>query len=182
MLPEQTAPALVTERLILRPFQMSDRAPYARMNADPDVMRYLGGPISGAETERQMIFANQSWAQSRVGKIAVTLRSDETFLGMCGLSFEKWYPDDLELGWRLAPAYWGKGYATEAAFAWLDYGYATLRARRIISIADVPNQRSIAVMKRLGMNFDHTRTLDADGDIFDAVIYARARPADTMKT
>lgn len=170
MLPEAAEPALITERLILRPFRASDLQPYAAMNADPDVMRYLGGPISRAETECQMILANLTWSKSHLGKIAIAHRTDGAFLGMCGLSFEHWYPDDLELGWRLAPPYWRKGFATEAAFAWLDYSYATLKAHRIISITDVPNQRSIAVMERIGMIFDHAKTLDADGDIFDAVI------------
>lgn len=165
-------PSIATSRLILRPFRPNDLAPYAKMNADPDVMRYLGGPISTDETARQMQAANSSWASRTIGKIAIERSADGAFLGMCGLSVEDWYPDDFELGWRLAPAFWGNGYATEAARAWLAHAFGSLDMSRVISIADVPNHRSLAVMARIGMRLDHTARLQADGETFDAEIHA----------
>ncbi len=68
--------------------------------------------------------------------------------------------------------HWGRGYATEAAHAWIEHAFKTLRAARVISVSDVPNQRSIAVMKRLGMKLNHTSELEIDGVRFEAVIYA----------
>lgn len=171
-----TAPRpIATARLILRPFRPGDLAPYAAINADPEVMRYLGGPITAEETERQMQAANAGWARRAVGKIAIERAADGAFLGMCGLSVEDWYPDDLELGWRLAQPFWGNGYATEAARAWLAHAFGALEAPRIISIADVPNRRSIAVMARIGMQLDHRARLEADGETFEAEIHAITR-------
>ena len=160
-----------TDRLILRPFSGDDLPHYAAMNADPEIMAYLGGPITPQASWAQMEGANQSWRDNGFGKIAVERAADGTFMGMCGLSREPW-DTDLELGWRLARPFWGQGFASEAARAWLAHGFENLDLARIISIADVPNARSIAVMTRIGMTFDHTETLDADGDVFEAVFYA----------
>ncbi|HVD68090.1 MAG TPA: GNAT family N-acetyltransferase [Actinomycetota bacterium] len=94
------------------------------------------------------------------------------FLGMCGLHHQSSFPDDVEVAWRLAREHWGKGYATEAATAWLDHGFGTLEFPRIISITELQNVRSLAVMQRLGMTFDHEAQIEDEGDVFDAVIYS----------
>ena len=99
-------------------------------------------------------------------------REDGVFLGMCGLHHQQSYPDDVEVAWRFAYEYWGNGYATEAATAWLDHGFDTLGFPRIISITDTPNERSLAVMRRLGMTFDHAAQIEDEGETFDAVIYS----------
>ena len=103
--------------------------------------------------------------------LAVERRDDGRFLGISGLSVEHWYPDDLQVGWRFFPQFWGQGYASEAATAWLDHGFGPLGRGRIISMADVPNLRSIAVMRRLGMSFDHEARLRDGDEEFDAAIY-----------
>ena len=82
------------------------------------------------------------------------------------------YPDDLEVAWRLAHRYWGHGYATEAATAWLDHAFDELGVARVISITDRPNVRSLAVMRRLGMTFDHEAEVEDDGVLFEAVIHS----------
>jgi RimJ/RimL family protein N-acetyltransferase len=140
-------------------------------------MRFLGGPISREESDRQALGANVSLRSAGFGKIAIERTSDAAFVGMCGLSREHWFPDDLELGWRLLPQYVGHGYATEAGKAWLDYAFAVLKAARVISIADLPNRRSIAVMERLGMGLDHVAELDDNGERFSAVVYSIASSA-----
>ncbi len=140
-------------------------------------MRYLGGPISSAESDRQALGANDSLRRNNYGKVAVERLSDRAFVGMCGLSREHWYPDDLEIGWRLLPEFVGHGYASEAARAWVHHAFSRLDVRRVISIADVPNHRSIAVMQRLGMQFDHRAELEDNGERFEAVVYALDRPA-----
>lgn len=166
---------LTTERLTLRPFTSADLPLYAALNADPDTMRYLGGPRSAAVTEQQALSNNETLATRGYGRVAIERRSDGVFLGMCGLGREVWYPDDLEIGWRLLPEARGHGYATEAARAWLAHGFDVLRLPRIISIADVPNANSIAVMKRLGLTLDHVATLKDGDEVFEAVIYAITR-------
>lgn len=169
--------ALTTERLVLRNLAPGDLGPMAAMNGDPAVMTWLGGPMSAERSDLLAHDIAAGFAEDGIGKIAVERRADGAFLGLCGLSHESWYPDDLELGWRLLPAYWGHGYATEAAAAWRDFAFDELGLKRFISIADAPNARSIAVMRRIGMRFDHQATLEDDGIPFDAVIYAMERPA-----
>ena len=76
------------------------------------------------------------------------------------------------MAWRLAYQHWGNGYATEAATAWLDYGFDVLGLPRIISVTDEPNVRSLAVMRRLGLTFLETDRITDNGVTFDAVVYA----------
>ncbi len=162
-----------TDRLVLRPFRDTDLEPWVAMNTDPEVMKYLGGkPLSREESEAITTGVNQRYETDGTGFLAIERRSDGAFLGACGLQREPWYPDDMELGWRLAREYWGHGYATEAASSWMAYGFTELELPRIISITDTPNERSIAVMRRLGMTFDHAAELEEDGDTFEAVIYS----------
>jgi RimJ/RimL family protein N-acetyltransferase len=161
-----------TERLILRTFRHSDLATYAALNADPEVMRYLGGVIDAAESDDIAEWAQETYATHRMGLLAIERRADGVFLGMCGLHHVSWYPDDIEIGWRLAREYWGNGYATEAASAWLEYGFEALALPRVISVTDAPNSKSIAVMTRLGMTLDHEAELEEDGERFAAVVYA----------
>ncbi len=165
------AALFITERLILRSFRLDDLPPYQALGDDPLVMQYLGGLWSHARTEAAARGANGSLVEHGYGMLAVERRGDGRFLGIAGLSVEQWYPNDLQVGWRFFPQFWGLGYATEAATAWLDHGFGPLRRRRIISMADTPNHRSIAVMRRLGMSFDHEARLRDGDEEFDASIY-----------
>ena len=72
----------------------------------------------------------------------------------------------------MAFGHWGHGYATEAAAAWLEYGFETLDLSRVISVADPPNVRSISVMRKLGMRFDHEREIEEEGQVFPVVVYS----------
>ena len=161
-----------TPRLILRAFRAADLPLYQALGDDPLVMQYLGGLWSHERTEAAALGANQSLVEQGYGMLAVERRDDARFLGIGGLSVEHWYPEDLQVGWRFFPQFWGQGYASEAATAWLEHGFGPLGRDRIISMADVPNLRSIAVMRRLGMSFDHEARLRDGDDEFDAAIYA----------
>jgi RimJ/RimL family protein N-acetyltransferase len=172
---ERSCVELLTNRLRLRQFKPTDFQAYCDMNGDPEVMRWLGGPRSTAQSISEIEFNNCTLANSQFGKVAVERLSDGAFVGMCGLSYEEWYPDELEIGWRLLRQYWGYGYATEAASAWLQHAFSTLAASRVISISDAPNLRSIAVMKRLNMKLDHTAELFDDTESFECVIYSIRR-------
>ena len=164
---------LTTPRLLLRTFRRDDLPAYASLNADPEVVRYLGGvPLTREHSDEIAEWAQRCYAEEGLGLLAVERRDDGAFLGMCGLHHQQSYPDDVEVGWRLAREHWGRGYATEAATAWLDHAFGPLGLPRVISITDPPNVRSLAVMRRLGMTFDHEAEVEDDGERFQAVIYA----------
>jgi RimJ/RimL family protein N-acetyltransferase len=168
--------ALTTARLTLRTFRADDLPLYAALNADPEVTRYLGGPASREYSDEIADWANENYATNGLGLLAIERSEDQRFLGMCGLHVHDWYPDDIEIGWRLAREHWGQGYVTEAALAWLGHGFSTRDLPRVISITDADNTRSIAVMQRVGMRLDHEAVLtdEESGTQFDAVIYAVA--------
>ena len=168
---------IVTERLILRPYRDDDLPFLAAMNGDPEVMRYLGGTMTPVESNAMVARINAKLASDGHGMAAVERRADGQLLGMCGMSYEVWYPDVLELGWRLARPFWGQGYATEAGRAWARIAFEVYGEQRLISIADAPNDNSTAVMKRLGFTFDHAAELSDDKGDFSAVIYSITREA-----
>jgi RimJ/RimL family protein N-acetyltransferase len=165
-------PLIETPRLTLRTFRLDDLPRYAELNADPEVTRYLGGPLTAEESNGIAEYANELHAGEGIGLLAVERRDDGAFLGMCGLHHFHPYPDEVEVGWRFAKPVWGDGYATEAASAWLDRGFADPRLPRVISVTDPENRRSLAVMGRLGMTFDHEADLEDGRDRFHAVVYS----------
>ena len=163
---------LTTPRLLLRTWREDDLAPYAAMNVDPEVVEFLGGPLTREGSDEIAAWANHLFVARGLGLLAVERREDGAFLGMCGLHHLSSVPDDVEVAWRLAREHWGNGYATEAATAWLDHSFDVLGVPRAISIADPPNERSIAVMRRLGMTFEQETEVEEDGERFVAVVYA----------
>ncbi len=171
--------ALTTERLVLRTFREDDLPEYAAMNADPVVVEFLGGPVDRTESDAIAAWANDLHEREGIGLLAVERTVDGRFLGMCGIHHLDWYPDDIEIGWRLARSFWGQGYATEAAAAWMRLAFEQRGDARLISVTDLPNVRSIAVMRRLGMTFDHEAELEDDdtGERFTAVIHSITRDA-----
>jgi len=163
---------LTTERLRLRTFRLEDLPIYGAMNEHPDVYRYLGGePLSRQDSDEIAAWANEVYERDRMGLLAVERLEDRRFLGMCGLHHQSSMPDDVEVAWRLAHEHWGRGYATEAATAWLDYGFDVLGLPEIISMTDADNDRSLAVMRRLGMRFDRIDEIEDEGVLFEALIY-----------
>jgi RimJ/RimL family protein N-acetyltransferase len=163
---------LRTPRLLLRTFRRDDLPLYAALNADPEVARYLGGPLTREDSDDIAAWAQERYAREGLGLLAVERREDNEFLGMCGLHHQRSYPDDVEVAWRLAREYWGHGYATEAATGWLDHAFGALNLPRVISMTDPPNLRSLAVMRRLGMAFDHEAEIEDMGMPFHVVVYA----------
>jgi RimJ/RimL family protein N-acetyltransferase len=163
---------LTTPRLTLRCFREADLTPYAALNIDPEVVEHLGGhPFSREYTEEIAEWANGLYEREGIGLLAVERSEDSTFLGMCGLHHLDAYPDDIEIAWRFAREHWGHGYATEAASAWLDYGFAVKKLPSVISTTDEQNTRSMSVMQRLGMTFDHQARIEEEGMEFDVVVY-----------
>ena len=164
---------ITTPRLKLRTYRQDDLPAFAALNADPAVYAHLGGePLTAQYSDEIAEWAQICHRDEGIGLLAVERIDDGVFLGMCGLHHQQSYPDDLEVGWRFASQYWGQGYATEAAQGWLRYGFEVQSAPRVISITEAENVRSLAVMKRVGMVFDHEAEVVDDGETFAAVIYA----------
>jgi len=152
-----SGPVLKTERLILRPWRDADLAPFAALNADPEVMRYFPATLSRAESDAVAGRIRESFAARGFGNWAVEVPGVTPFAGFVGLSvprFDASFMPCVEIGWRLARACWGKGYASEAAWAALDFGFGTLKLREIVSFTVVANLPSRRVMERLGMRHD----------------------------
>jgi RimJ/RimL family protein N-acetyltransferase len=154
---------LETPRLLLRPLTTADRAAYAALLSDAEVMRYIGGPLDADNAARQLDGIIGRFAVDRLGPLAVELREDERLLGRVG--FWIWDRRDwtgghtvrelrddaeIELGWILARRAWGHGYATEAAVAVLRHAYGELGLSRVISLIDPRNDGSVRVAERLG--------------------------------
>jgi RimJ/RimL family protein N-acetyltransferase len=161
-----TIPEISTDRLVLRGWRAADRAPFAALNADPEVMRHFPAPLDAAASDRLVASIIDGWATNGLGLWAVARRTDDRFLGFTGLSrpsFEAHFTPAVEVGWRLAREAWGHGYATEAARAAVAFGFETLRLEGIVSFAVPANDRSRRVMERLGMtrdpddDFEHPR-------------------------
>lgn len=143
-----------TARLRLRQWRESDREPFAALNADPAVMEFFLSPLS-RESSDASIDAWQSQLASRGwSNWALELKASGELLGFTGLSIPRRvlpFSPCVEVGWRLARKHWGQGYATEAARAALEVGFARLDLREIVSFTTVGNLRSRAVMERIGM-------------------------------
>lgn len=150
---------LVTQRLRLRAWRPEDREPFAALNANPVVMEHFPATLSRAESDAFADRIDQHFAEHGFGLWVVDVGG--AFAGFTGLAWQHGlhFSPALEVGWRLARAFWGQGYATEAAQAAVAYGLE--REPSIVSITAVTNERSWRVMERLGMRregeFDHPR-------------------------
>lgn len=143
-----------TSRLILRQFTRDDLEPLAAMHLDAEVGRFIG-----VKTVEQTRAALEQWLAQyeRYGssKWAVVLRGDGELIGRCRLSLEQIEGTEVwELGWTFARAYWGKGYATEAAQAAMEYSFRVLGHRRLISLIRPGNVASVRVAEKIGMKYE----------------------------
>jgi RimJ/RimL family protein N-acetyltransferase len=164
-------PVLETTRLRLRPPTMLDLEDFCRLTSDPEVMRYLGkGVRTREETQAVLAAAIEHWDRHRFGLWVVEDLREETFLGRCGLRYFQDTPD-VELSYSFGRPTWGKGIASEAARASLQFGFGRLHLERIIAIAMPENTGSRKVMEKLGMHYEKNATYFG----FDHVYYAISR-------
>jgi RimJ/RimL family protein N-acetyltransferase len=154
---------LTTERLILRGWRESDREPFARISADPEVRRHFVRRMTQEESDGFADRIGRQFDEHGYGPWALEIPGEAPFIGFVGLSvpsFEAPFMPAVEIGWRLNKPFWGKGYATEAARAAIDDGFGRLGLREIVSFTSPDNTRSIAVMERVGMTHDPTDDFD----------------------
>ena len=151
---------LQTDRLLLRFWKEEDLDPFAKLNADPHVMEYFPSPLSKTESD-QMVKRMQAGLEERgFGLWAASEIRTQNFIGFIGLNAVEQstlpvhFAPAIEVGWRLAFDYWGKGYATEGAKAALKYGFQALRLKEVVSFTAAQNKRSRRVMERIGMHHD----------------------------
>jgi ribosomal-protein-alanine N-acetyltransferase len=155
---------LETARLRLRPWRPDDLAPFAALNADPEVMRYFPAPLDAAASNLVAARVEAHFVEHGYGPWAVEIPGETEFAGFVGLmhpAFDAHFTPCMEVGWRLARPFWGRGFATEAARAAVAFGFGTLGADEIVAMTVPANRPSRAVMERLGMtrspadDFDH---------------------------
>ena len=154
---------LETERLILRRFREGDRDAFAAMNADPAVMEHFPATLSREQSDALIDRTEDMWRRDGFSFAAMERRSDGSFLGMAGIArvdFDAPFCPNVEIGWRLPISYWGRGYASEAARAWLRHGFDELGLDEIVSFTATKNLRSQAVMQRIGMHHDPERDFE----------------------
>jgi RimJ/RimL family protein N-acetyltransferase len=176
-----SVPDLRTERLVLRGWREEDLAAFAALNADPVVMEHFPGTLSRAESDAFAARVRGEMAERGFGLWAVEVPGVAPFIGFTGLSVVRFdapftrsarqaprsgarsepkASGVVEVGWRLARAHWGRGYATEAARAALAHGFGALGLDEIVSFTAVGNARSRRVMEKLGMTHDPAEDFD----------------------
>lgn len=154
-----------TGRLILRRWTPSDRAPFAQLNADPRVMEFLPSCLTREESERLIDERIEPHFEKHgFGLYAAQLRESGEFIGFIGLAvpnFTAHFTPCVEIGWRLAADFWGRGLATEGARAVADHAFGHLQLDTLVSMTVPANIRSRRVMEKIGMthnpadDFDH---------------------------
>jgi [ribosomal protein S5]-alanine N-acetyltransferase len=151
---------LTTPRLHLRPFTSADSVAIHAVYADPDVMRYVGHGAHRTMAETAGALRTYGDVLERRGYsfLAVTEREGEALIGDGGLHPLGGVGPDVELGYTLARAAWGKGYATELGLALVDYAFTVLRVPRVVAQVEPANSASRRVLAKLGMTERETRT------------------------
>lgn len=171
-----------TDRLVLRPWAERDLVPFHAMGQDAEVMRYIGPLANWADAESARERMDACQAANGYCFWAVERRTDGAFIGFCGLKPGRWpIEGEMEIGWRLARAAWGQGFAHEAAQASLDWAWRAL-VPSVTAITVPANARSRGLMERLGMvryaneDFDHPDVPEGS-PLKRHVLYRIARPA-----
>jgi len=158
-----TTPRLATERLLMREWRDSDRAPYAEINGDPDVMEHFPSTLTAQQSSEMIDRMIAYWDQRGFGLWAVERTDTGALIGFVGLMMPAWeasFTPCVEVGWRLGKQHWGKGFAPEAATAALQWGFdnVDLPDDEVVSFTTEANLKSRRVMEKIGM------VRDPDGD------------------
>ena len=150
-----------TDRLLLRTFTIEDAPLIYELNLDPDVIRYTGDPIKDIEHAKQVLEQTiiPQYALYNHGRWAVHVKPGLEFIGWCGLKARP-ERNEIDLGYRFLKKAWGKGYATEAAYACLKYGFEELHLQRIVGRAMPENTGSLRVLEKCDMQYVGEEVVD----------------------
>ncbi len=166
-----------TDRLFLREFKKGDGIHFFQMNADPEVIKYTGDtPFKDVDEAHTFIETYDAYKKTGIGRWAVIRKSDQEFLGWCGL---KYHSEDrvVDIGYRFYRCYWGQGYATESAKAVIQYAFDSLKYPFLVAHAHIHNLASHTVIKKCDMHF----VKDFDYDGLPAKLYRKDNPKYTIK-
>lgn len=171
-----------TQRLMLREWKESDRDLFREINADAKVMEFFPFRRTHEEADEALDRINDMIRATGYGLYALELRETSEPMGFCGIApanLDGIFPfGTMEIGWRLATRFWGNGYVTEAAHSMLVMAFDEKQTPEIVSFAVADNQRSTAVMERIGLirdtsrDFDHPRVPDTHPHLKRHVTYA----------
>jgi ribosomal-protein-alanine N-acetyltransferase len=156
-----------TDRLILRDVREEDAPGFFELDADPEVHRFLGNqPVQTIEESEAVIqLIQRQYRQNGIGRWSVLDKTSGEFLGWSGLKYETQVRSQpyYDLGYRFRQSCWGKGIATEAALAVLQYGFEEMKLAEICAAADAGNLASQGVLQKVGMVF--LETFEFDGSL-----------------
>lgn len=159
-----------TDRLVLRLPSEGDATAIAGMDADPEVMRFIGDgtpePYDPEIARRRIARANHFWERDGYGNMSVIVKETGEYAGWVQMSEPGFLPEVLpavEIGWRLRREHWGRGYATEAARPLLEHGLTTVGLKRIVSIRHLGNAQSARVMEKLGLRHEFDTVVPGTG-------------------
>ena len=156
---------LETKRLLFRQHIMADLEAYCAMEMDTDFRRYVGGkPRTREEAEKRFMLSLEP-KTNRLTMWATVFKPDGRYIGRCGVypHFNhdgKPVPDEASLGLYIAKEYWGRGFATEAGSAFVQFGFDELKLNRIVTMIDTRNDVSVNIIKKLGFELVETETGD----------------------
>lgn len=146
---------LESERLVFRSHEARDLEAFCAMESDAEVRRYVGGAPRTREAAEQRFWSGPMRpVTDRLSMWAAVLKVEESYVGRCGLyphlKGEDRVPDEAVLGFYLARAFWGRGLATEAGRAFVDFGFREVGLKRIVTAVEVGNAASVRVLEKLG--------------------------------
>lgn len=149
---------LETERLRLRLWRDEDLEPFAALCADPEVMRFFPNTLTRDNTSKLISMGKDCFERHGVFYSPVEIKATGEFIGFVGLDVHLAgalsFAPCVDIGWRLKQSVWGKGYASEAARAWLRFGFETMGYEEIVAFTIPDNGPSRRVMERIGMSQD----------------------------
>lgn len=153
---------LSTDRLKLRQWREEDLAPFAVLNADPDVMRYFPSVRTRAESDETYARLHRHIEKHGFGFWAAEMIDTGQFIGFIGMEHCDYLPSGpaVEIGWRLDKSVWGQGLAPEGARACLAYAFSKLGLDEVVSFTADTNTPSMRVMEKIGMRRDEARDFD----------------------
>jgi ribosomal-protein-alanine N-acetyltransferase len=154
---------LETERLLFRDHLAEDLEPFCELEADPEVRRFVGGSPRTRERAEEKFRDFLLPVQDRLGLWATHYKPDDRYIGYCGVyphfGVKGPIPFEGALGYTLARSHWGRGLASEAARAFVDFGFDELHLRRIVAMVEVGNGASVRVLEKLGFRLWHLETI-----------------------